>query len=107
MAVTEATVKAVRERDRVCRYCFGREYEPGPGPEWRFVIHHIAAGGLGGVVDEALRAEADSPGSLALLHDYCHRVNVHDQPRRARALGLIGSRLGTVRPSALLQRGPA
>jgi hypothetical protein len=103
MAVTAETVKTVRERDRVCRYCFGREYEPGKGPEWRYVLHHIAPRGLGGVGDDLLREEADQPDQLALLHDHCHR-EVHARPRKARLLGLMESRLGKVRPSALIRR---
>jgi hypothetical protein len=103
MAVTEATAKAVAQRDRVCRYCFGREYEPGPGPQWRYVIHHIAPKGMGGIGDELLRAEGDQPERLVLLHDFCHR-QVHERPRKARLLGLLESRLGKVRPSALIRR---
>jgi hypothetical protein len=100
MAVTEATVKAVRERDRVCRYCFGREYEPGKGPEWRYVLHHRAPKFMGGTDD----AGQGAPGNLVLLHDHCH-VEVHARPRKARLLGLMESRLGKVRPSALIRGG--
>jgi hypothetical protein len=102
MAVTEATAKAVRDRDRVCRYCFGREYEPGRGPQWRYVIHHRAAKGMGGTDD----AGQDAPSNLVLLHDHCH-TEVHARPRKARLLGLLESRLGTIRPSTLIQREPA
>ena len=102
-AVTAATVRA-REHHR-CQLCMLGEYEVGPEPAWRLVFHHIAPRGLGGVGDRLLREEADSPDELALLHDQCHRW-LHDNPRRARALGLLESRLGQVRPSALIARRP-
>lgn len=96
MAVTEATAKAVRKRDRVCRLCEREEYAPGRG---RYVIHHVTPKGLGGTD----AADRDHPDRLALLHDACHK-EVHANPREARALGLIESRLGQVRPSALIAR---
>jgi hypothetical protein len=99
MAVTAATAKAVRKRDRVCRLCEGAEFDQGRG---RYVVHHVTPKGLGGTD----AADRDHPDKLALLHDACHR-EVHANPRQAREAGLLESRLGTVRPSALLQRGPA
>lgn len=107
MAVSAATATTVRarEHDR-CQLCLLGEYEVGPGPEWRLVFHHVAPRGLGGVGDKLLREEADTPDQLALLHDQCHRF-IHANPREARALGLIQSRLGQVSPSALIARRPA
>jgi hypothetical protein len=102
MAITAATAKTVRERDRVCRLCGLGEFEPTRGFGWRMVLHHVLPKGLGGtaVVDR------DHPDKLVLLHDECHR-EVHANPREARALGLIQSRLGQVRPSALIGPGSA
>jgi hypothetical protein len=108
MAVTAVIAKAVRDREHGrCQLCLLGEYEVGPEPQWRLVFHHIAPRGLGGVGDKLLREEADEPSELALLHDQCHRW-LHDNPRQARALGLIRSRLGMVSPSALISgRQPA
>jgi hypothetical protein len=107
MTVTAATAKTVRDREHDrCQLCLLGEFEIGPEPSWRLVLHHIAPRGLGGVGDKLLREEADEPSELALLHDSCHRW-VHDNPRQARALGLIRSRLGQVSPSALITRRPA
>jgi hypothetical protein len=105
MAVTEATAKAVRDRELGrCQLCNFHEHDP----EWwthdrgPFELHHVKRKGLGGTSDP----ERDAPENLALLHRDCH-AEVHANPREARALGLIESRLGTIRPSALLQRGSA
>jgi len=107
VAVSAATAKSVRDREHNrCQLCLLAEFEIGPEPAWRLVFHHIAPRGLGGVGDRLLREEADEPSELALLHDQCHRW-VHDNPRQARALGLIRSRLGQVSPSALIARRPA
>lgn len=107
MPVTAATAAAVRKREHDrCQVCLLGEYEIGPEPAWRMVFHHTAPRGLGGVGDKLLREEADTPDQLALLHDVCHRF-VHSHPREARALGLLKSRLGMVRPSALIARRPA
>jgi hypothetical protein len=101
LAVTAETAKVVRERARHrCQFCLLGEYQPGPASDWRLVLHHIAAGGKGGTRDPG----HDLPANLALLHDFCHRVIVHGNPREARALGLLASRLGKIRPSALLRR---
>jgi hypothetical protein len=99
MAVTAATAKTVRDRelDR-CQLCGGREWEDANG----FDLHHLRPKSMGGTADP----QRDAPERLALLHAECHK-EVHANPREARALGLIESRLGKVRPSALLQRGPA
>ena len=99
MAITEAVVRAVRMRDMVCRLCNREEFAEGRG---RFVLHHVTPKGLDGTA----ATDRDHPDKLALLHDQCHK-EVHANPREARALGLMQSRLGKVRPSALLQRGPA
>jgi len=61
------------------------------------VLHHVKTKGPGGTSDP----DRDAPRNLALLHDECHRW-AHDHPREARALGLLESRLGQVRPSALI-----
>ena len=103
MTVTAETAKTIRSREHNrCQLCLTGEYEVGPGPEWRLVFHHVKAKGPGGTSDP----DRDSPGNLALLHDGCHRWT-HANPREARALGLLESRLGQVRPSALIQRRPA
>jgi hypothetical protein len=100
MAVTEATAKAVRARERGrCQLCNFHEFEQGQGP---FELHHVRRKGLGGTSDP----QRDHPDHLALLHRDCHG-EVHANPRQAREAGLLESRLGTIRPSALLQRGPA
>ncbi|HEV8652828.1 MAG TPA: hypothetical protein VG276_26435 [Actinomycetes bacterium] len=101
MAVTAATAATVRAREgNRCQLCTLGEYEEGRG---RLVLHHKQAKSAGGTADPT----RDLPGNLVLLHDrQCHPW-VHAHPREARALGLLASRLGTVRPSALIQRGPA
>jgi len=100
MAVTAATAKTVRDREHHrCQLCMLGEYEVGPGPEWRLVLHHVKPRGPGGTSDP----DADTPGNLALLHHGCHQW-AHANPREARALGLLESRLGQVRPSALIAR---
>jgi hypothetical protein len=100
MAVTAATAATVRAREGGrCQLCTLGEYEEGRG---RLVLHHTTPKGIGGTG----QADRDTPERLALLHDTCHR-EVHAHPREARALGLLESRLGQVRPSALIQREPA
>lgn len=101
MAITAVTVTAVREREgNRCQLCTLEEYDQGLG---RFALHHVVAKGPGGTSDPT----KDLPSNLALLHDRVCHPWVHAHPREARAMGLLGSRLGKVRPSALLQRGPA
>jgi len=100
MAVTEATVKAVRDREQGrCQLCNFHEHEQGRGP---FELHHTRPKRMGGTSEP----DRDHPDRLALLHGGCHKA-VHDNPRQAREAGLLESRLGQIRPSALLQRGPA
>jgi hypothetical protein len=94
MAVTAATAKTVRDREHNrCQLCLLHEYEPDRGSGWRLVLHHVKPKGPGGTSDP----DRDSPGNLALLHDECHRWT-HANPREARALGLLESRNGHVRP---------
>jgi hypothetical protein len=100
MTVTEATAKAVRDREQGrCQLCNFHEWDMGRGG---FELHHVRRKGLGGTSDP----ERDHPDHLALLHRDCH-AEVHANPRQARKAGLLESRLGQIRPSALLQRGPA
>ena len=102
MAITEAAAKAVRQREgNRCQLCLLGEFEPTRGFGWRMVLHHVKPKGPGGTSDP----QRDAAENLALLHDECHR-EVHAHPKQARAMGLLGSRLGKVRPSALLQREP-
>lgn len=103
MAVSTATAKTVRDREHDrCQLCMLGEYEVGSGPEWRLVLHHVKLKGIGGTSDP----DRDAPCNLALLHAGCHDF-CHANPRQARALGLIESRLGKVSPSGLIARRPA
>jgi hypothetical protein len=100
MAITAATAAEVRKRERDrCQLCGVTE---GHAPEVRMEIHHVRLKGIGGTSDP----DRDHPDHLALLHRGCHKA-VHDNPRAARARGLLESRLGQVRPSALIARRPA
>jgi hypothetical protein len=101
MTVTAATAKVVRDREHGrCQLCLLGEFEAGMG---RFALHHVAPKGPGGTSDPT----KDLPSNLALLHDRLCHPWVHAHPREARALGLLASRLGKVRPSALIARRPA
>jgi len=101
MAVTPETAALVRlreiprgAREPLCQLCKQVEWAGGLG---RFVNHHIEARGSGGTN----RPELDEAPNLALLHDGCHRW-AHDNPREARARGLIVSKLGKVSQSVSL-----
>lgn len=97
MAITEATAKAVREREgNRCQLCNLHEFEQGWG---KFELHHTRPKRMGGTTE----ADRDHPDRLALLHQECHS-EVHANPRQAREVGLLESRLGTIRPSALIRR---
>jgi hypothetical protein len=101
MGVTAQVAEAVRQRETPpgeheprCQLCRLNEYDLGLG---RFHLHHVDGKGMGGTADPA----CDDPAQLRLLHEACHRV-VHNHPIVGRALGLLGSRLGTVRRSTLI-----
>jgi hypothetical protein len=89
---------ALRTRTRgLCELCMLAEFALGRG---RFHRHHLLGKGMGGTSEK----DCDRADLLKLLHAACHGA-VHHEPRLARKAGLLGSRLGTVRPSALLRIG--